>query len=150
MPDFSATVTYGDLEIYFHPMSYEKQNEINLEQFENQRMMRNISMDTVLTEDEKLQKLAEVMKILTQLTMRALKYSISAIRTPNAVVSETEHIDEFLQNCDRQIFVAVRDHAVDLRNRTELKPVHLTCSECGHEHDQALNLDLTNFFEAAS
>ena len=26
MPDFSATVTYGDLEIYFHPMSYEKQN----------------------------------------------------------------------------------------------------------------------------
>jgi hypothetical protein len=35
MPDFSATVTYGDLEIYFHPMSYEKQNEINLEQFEN-------------------------------------------------------------------------------------------------------------------
>jgi hypothetical protein len=30
MPDFSATVTYGDLEIYFHPMSYEKQNEINL------------------------------------------------------------------------------------------------------------------------
>ena len=150
MPDFSATVTYGDLEIYFHPMSYEKQNEINLEQFENQRMMRNISMDTVLTEDEKLQKLAEVMKILTQLTMRALKYSISAIRTPNAVVSETEHIDEFLQNCDRQIFVAVRDHAVDLRNRTELKPVQLTCSECNHEHDQALNLDLTNFFEAAS
>jgi hypothetical protein len=150
MPDFSATVTYGDLEIYFHPMSYEKQNEINLEQFENQRMMRNISMDTVLTEDEKLQKLAEVMKILTQLTMRALKYSISAIRTPQSVVSESEHIDEFLQNCDRQIFVAVRDHAVELRNRTELKPVHLTCSECNHEHDQALNLDLTNFFEAAS
>jgi len=149
MPDFSGTVTYGSLEIYFQPMSYQQQNSVNLEQFENTRMMRNIT-ESDLPEDQKLEKLTEVMQKLTELTMRALKFSISAIRTPDAVVTDPEHIEEFLRHCDRTVFVKIRDHAVELRNSTELKPVHVTCSNCKHEYDQQLNLDLASFFETAS
>lgn len=149
MPDFSSTVKHGDLEIYFQPMSYEQQNAINMEQFENTRMMRNIT-ESDLPEDQKLEKLTEVMQKLTELTMRALKYSISAIRTPEAVVTDSEHIEEFLRHSDRTAFVKIRDHAVTLRNSTELKPVHVTCSNCQHEYDQQLNLDLSSFFETAS
>jgi len=150
MPDFSGTVIHGDLEIYFQPMSYEQQNSVNLEQFENQRLMRSITEDTALSEEAKLQKLAEVMKTLTELTIKALTHSISAIRTPQDVVKESAHIEEFLRHSDRQIFLKIRDHAIELRNHTELKPVHLTCSNCKHEYDQPLNLDLTSFFDTAS
>lgn len=149
MPDFSGTVTHGDLEIYFQPMTYQQQNAVNMEQFENSQMMRTIT-DSELTEEQKLEKLTELMKKLTELTMRALKHSISAIRTPDAVVTDPDHIEEFLRFSDRTVFVKIRDHAVALRASTELKPVHITCSACNHEYDQALNLDLSSFFETAS
>lgn len=149
MPDFSGTVHHGDLEIYFRPMSYEQQNSVNMEQFENTRIMRNIT-ESDLPDDAKLEKLTECMQKLTELTMKALKFSIAAIRTPDAVVTDSEHIEEFLRHSDRQAFVKIRDHAVELRNSTELKPVHVTCSNCQHEYDQQLNLDLSSFFETAS
>lgn len=149
MPDFSGTVTHGDLEIYFQPMNYQQQNAVNMAQFENTQRMRTIT-ESDLPEDQKLEQLAEVMKTLTELTMQALKYSIAAIRTPESVVTDSDHIAEFLRECDRTVFVKIRDNAVELRNSTELKPVKITCSSCSHEYEQQLNLDLASFFETAS
>lgn len=148
-PDFSATVVHGDLEIYFQPMTYEQQNKINQQQFESQRLMRNVT-ESDLPEEEKLQKLTEAMKTLTELTMQALMYAIAAIRTPQSLVTDKQHIYEFVQQCDRQTFNRVRDHVIELRNMTELKPVTLTCSQCQHQYEQALNLDLASFFDNAS
>lgn len=148
-PDFNETVKHGDLEIMFKPMSYRDQNESNLEQFENQRMIRLIP-NSELSDDDKLKRMTEIMKSITMLTVKALKHSIAGIRTPGAFVTEPEFIEEFLTSCDRSVFATVRDHAVKLRLASELKPVKLTCSECSHEYEQQLSLDMASFFAPAS
>jgi T4 bacteriophage base plate protein len=148
-PDFNETIKHGDLEITFKPMTYRDQNASNLEQFENQRMIRLIP-NSDLDDDEKLKRMTEIMKSITMLTVKALKHSIAGIRTPGAFVTEPEFIQEFLTSCDRTVFNTIRDHAVKLRLASELTPVKLTCSECSNEYQQQLSLDMASFFAPAS
>jgi len=148
-PDFESTLTYGDLEIAFGPISYQNQNKSNQEQFDEQRMIRSVT-DSDLPENEKLQRLNDAMRRITELTIDALKWSITGIRAPNAIVSETEHIQEFLLNCDRKLFNIIRDHVINLRQTSELKPLDIVCEKCKHEYRQTVTLDMTSFFGPAS
>jgi len=103
-----------------------------------------------LSDEEKLAKLNQALRKITELTVQALKHSIAGIRTPNTVVVEPEFIQEFLNNCDRKLFNTIRDHVIELRTASELKPLHLKCNNCSHEYDQPLTLDQASFFDAAS
>jgi len=148
--DFDAAVQQGDLEITFQPMTYQSQTDTNLVQFEQQKTIQVIQNSPDLTDQEKIEKLNEALQNITELTIRALKWSIASIRTPNALVTEPEFIEEFLTNCDRKLFLRIRDHIIALREQGEVKPLTIECSSCGTRYEQTLTLDQANFFEAAS
>lgn len=149
LPDFESTLQHGDLEISFAPISYQNQNKANQSQFEEQRRIQSVT-ESDISEEEKLKHLNDAMRRITELTIDALKWSISSIRAPNAIVSEIEHIQEFLLNCDRKLFSLIRDHVIDLRQSSELKPLEIVCGNCKHNYRQTLTLDMTSFFEPAS
>lgn len=149
MPDFEGTLVHGDLEISFAPINYQDQNKSNQSQFDEQKMIQNITSSD-LPDNEKLLRLNESMIRITELTVDALKWSISGIRTPGAIVSETEYIKEFLLNCDRKLFNRIRDYIIDLRQVAELKPLDIVCDNCKHEYQQTVTLDMTSFFGPAS
>jgi hypothetical protein len=148
-PDYTQTITHGDLEIAFQPVSYKNQNDTNQLQFEEQRMIRAIP-GSDLPDEEKIQKLNAALKRITELTVDAMQFSISSIRTPQALVTETEFIKEFLNNCDRTLFSKIRDRVIELRVASDLKPIKITCTNCSNEYEQSMNLDQASFFEAAS
>lgn len=148
-PDFTKSVRHGDLEITFRPITYRHQNDANQKQFEEQRVVQQVPTSD-LPEAEKIKRLNDALRKITELTVDALKWSIQSIRTPQAIVNEPEYIAEFLNNCDRKLFASIRDHVIGLRESSELKPIHLKCDNCGHEHDQQFTLDMTNFFAPAS
>jgi hypothetical protein len=150
VPDYTETIKQGDLEITFRPITYEQQNHSNTEQFENQRLIRIIPTSTELTDDEKLKRMTDVMKSITQLTIRALKHSIASIRTPNAIVTEPEFIEEYLTQCDRGVFEQIKERVIKLREDTELRPIKLKCPHCENEYEQPLSLDQASFFGTAS
>lgn len=148
-PDFKKSIVQGDLEIFFQPMTYRYQHQTNTVQFEEQKMIQMIP-GSDLPDDEKIRRLNAALKRITELTVDALKYSIAGIRTPTAFVTETEFIQEFLSNCDRSLFNLIRDKVIELRQASELKPLKIKCTECGHEYEQPLTLDMASFFETAS
>ena len=148
-PDFKKTVQQGDLEFSFQPTSYRQQHQANAAQFEEQKTIQMIPVSD-LPDDEKLRRLNTALKRITELTVKAIKHSIASIRTPSAFVTEPEFIEEFLNNCDRELFVQVRDHVIELRLASEFKPMQLKCDNCGHQHEQQLTLDMASFFEVAS
>jgi hypothetical protein len=149
MPDFEGTLVHGDLEISFAPINYQNQNKSNQSQFDEQKMIQSITSSD-LPDNEKLVRLNESMIRITELTVDALKWSISGIRTPGAIVSETEYIKEFLLNCDRKLFNRIRDYIIELRQVAELKPLDIVCDNCKHEYQQTVTLDMTSFFGPAS
>lgn len=147
--DFSKAVKHGDLEVFFRSVDYQTQNQLNAQQFEQQRIIRSIS-DSPDSEDEKLLKLNAALRAVTGITITAISGAIAGIRTPSAFVTEPEFIIDFLQNCDRTLFGTIRDRAVELRETSELPPIPVTCTECNHQYTQTISLDSTNFFEVAS
>lgn len=148
-PDFDTPIRHGDLEIYFRPMVYQKQNEINLKQFEQQRAIVQIRSSD-LAEEEQSKLLNSALQEITKLTVDVLAANIAAIRTPAALVSEPEYIREFVQNCDRKLFGEIRDHAITVREQGEIPPLNVRCSNCEHEYQQPIILDATSFFDNAS
>jgi hypothetical protein len=148
--DYKTPLQHGDLEISFQPMNYRQQNDVNQQQFDQQRTIINVQNDPDLDDNEKIAQLNQALENITKLTVGALKYSVASIKTPSALVTETAHIEEFLHNCDRKLFTQVREKIVDLREKGEFRPIHVTCGNCNHEYDQMLNLDQTSFFAPAS
>jgi bacterioferritin-associated ferredoxin len=148
--DYSQTLKKGDLEFYFRPLTYKEMTDNSLQQFEQQKTLQMVNEADGLEESEKMTRLNAMMRKLVEVTVKAMSQSIMEIRTPDAVVSEREHIDQFLANCDRSIFNAVRDHVIDLREKSELRPLDLTCPSCSNKYQQTFTLDMASFFAAAS
>jgi hypothetical protein len=147
--DYTKTVNVGDLEIFFTPLSYRQINDSSKIQFEDQKMIQMLSNADV-PEEEKLSQLGQAFRRITQMTVRGIAQSISTIKTADAMVTETDHIEEFLNNCPKHVFDAIRDHVIKLRESTDLKPLHVTCESCTKEYDQPFSLDMSNFFVTAS
>jgi bacterioferritin-associated ferredoxin len=148
-PKFGEPMQHGDLTIWFRPMDYYSQTETGKLQFEQQKSIAMIQ-ESDMPEEKKIEELNKILARITQLTIEALKYSIHSIQTPQAVVTEPEFIDEFLTQCDRNLFTQIRDHIVSMRDVSEFKPIDLKCENCGNEYKQNIQLDQSNFFGNAS
>lgn len=148
-PDYSTPVKNGEIEVFFKPMTFQQQTQVSMDQFDTQRAIAAAQESTV-PEDQKAKAMAEVMKKINLITTRALSFTIAGIRAPSAFVENIEHISEFLANCDRAVYNAIRDRAVEIRGTGEIKPVKITCADCKHQYDQAIELNMSDFFVTAS
>jgi len=149
MPDYDTPAQLGDLSVYFTPMTYRQLNEVSQVQFGDQKLMQVINSSET-TEEEKMNKLGEAFKRITYLTIRSIAQSIGAIKSANLMVTDYEQIEEFLINAPKDVFNKIRDHAVKLREATDLNPVDITCDNCQNQYKQEFTLDMSNFFETAS
>lgn len=149
VPNFAETLDYGDLEIIFKPVTYEQQNQSSIAQFEQQKLL-SVLPTSDLPEEEKMSRLTQALKVITDLTINIVCQSIAVIKTPSAAVSDPVLIEEFLRNCESKVYNQIREHVVSLRQQSDIPPLKIKCTECDHEYEQALDLDIANFFASAS
>lgn len=148
--DYSHPLEIGDLKIFFKPMTYKQINDNSMTQFQDQKLMQAVQ-ETVADDDVKrMEQMGEVLKKLTMATTQALCNNIALIKTPQASVTDLNHIMEWLLNCDRTTALVIREHVIKQKSAAELKPLDVKCSNCGNEYQQQYTLDMSNFFGAAS
>jgi Zn finger protein HypA/HybF involved in hydrogenase expression/predicted DNA binding CopG/RHH family protein len=147
--DYKKVLRYGDLEIFFQPMTYKDVNENNQLQFEEQRLLQAISSQT-LSEEDKVKAMSDSMRKITDITMRAMVLSVAAIKTPAALVTDPVYIEDLLKNCDRKLFNQIRDQVIEFKTASEIQPLHIECNECHHQYQQSITLDMSSFFGTAS
>lgn len=143
--NYEDPMQIGELSIKFKPLTYKEMNSAAMGQFDLQRTLIAISNTPDETERNNLSK--DALEKITLLTMEILSKTIEYIETPGLKVEEQEYILDFLKNCDKNIFVAVRDHNAELKAKTEIKPINITCASCGHAYEQAFTLSPVDFFE---
>jgi hypothetical protein len=146
--NYDQVLNIGDLEIYFKPITYRTVNQNNQVQLEQQQAMQLINSDA--DEKIKIDQLNKSIAVINETTLNTVAQSIAAIKTPQAMVTETEFIVDFLKNCDSKKFNQLRDYVIGLKQASEVKPLDLICKECSHKYKQAFTLDLSSFFEDAS
>ena len=145
-PEYDEPMPIGDLKVYFKPLSYKEVNDNSKINFEEQRLVL-IVQDAEIPESEKIAKLAEAFTKVSVYTIETIAKNISHIDTPSAVVDDPAHILDYLRNCDRHIYEAIKEKILTQRSTTEIKPLHIKCSneKCGHEYEQPYTLDMSNF-----
>jgi hypothetical protein len=141
--NYEETLKLRDLEIKFKPLTYKETNNNNLAQYELRKIAAiwEASEATQTTEDVK-----EAVQKLNQLMTDIIASTVEYIKTPEVTVTNQEFIREFLENCDRQTNKAIKEKSMELKTRNDLKPMRLKCTNCNHEYDQELMLNITNFF----
>lgn len=148
-PDFNQNIDHGDLQIHFKPVDYYQQNQTSMQQFEQQKTLSMLP-NSDLSDDDKMIKLNQALRMITELTISVVSCSIAMIRTPDVVVTDNDHIEEFLRQCDRKVYNQIRDHVIALNTETQLQPLNVKCPECDNAYEQPLNLDMASFFDSAS
>lgn len=145
MPDYDTTVQSGDIEVYFQPLSYQQQNQNAIKQFEDQKMLQAVP-DADLPEQEKLDLINSALVKLGEMSVLAITDSISMIRAGSDMVTDKNHIAEFVKNCDRTTYNLLRDRIALIRDQGEIDPVNAKCASCEHEYKTPFTLDVSNFF----
>lgn len=148
-PDFGQPVTLGEVQIYFRPMNYRDQNDISMMQFENNKLVEQVTQSDI-TDPDKLNHMAVIMRRLTELQMKTVLVSTSCIKIPDATITDRAHIEEYLRNCDTKSFAEIRNRLLSYKGQGDPKPVHIACDSCKHEYNQAIEFDQSLFFVPAS
>lgn len=143
--DFNKELEVGDLSIRYRPLNFKEINQASVEQFQLQSLFAQA--EAAGDDDVRAKALQEGLKKITELTMRLLSKSIVHIKTPTTSVTEEDFILDFLQHCDRNIYLQIRDYSSKLREGSELKPMTIVCDSCKHQYDQTITLNPTDFFE---
>ena len=149
-PDYSQPIKQGDVEIYFKPMTYKNMSDNNRRQFDEQRLFQNINLGDGNPDMAQINAVSAALKKMTEMTVDALAQSILTIKTPSAIVTELEFIQEFMKNCDRGIFNRIQYYIIEHKQQAELQPLNISCKQCSNEYSQQFTLDMSNFFDRAS
>ena len=145
--DFSRPAFISELKIQFKPQTYFDINQINLINFEEQRLIDSVINNQNLSEVEKKSKFEESFEKLKQMNISVVRASIESITTEEGVeVKDVKLIDEFLDNCSREVYTQIKDAITKLTDDNKIKPMTLTCSECTKEYENTLIFDQSNFF----
>ena len=99
-----------------------------------------------LIDEEKNKKSHEAIVTITAITMDLLSHTIEYIKVNNELVKQTDFILEFLQNCDKNIYIDIRDYHGKLKDQSKLEPQKIKCIHCQHEYSQDIVINQTDFF----
>lgn len=142
--DFSKPLKIDDITIKFAPLPYKSVNEASIKQFQIQRTMNNVL--AIEDQEQRDAKSSELIKEINDLSTSIIAKTIEYIKVPTATVFEQDYILDFLKNCDRKTFEAIKDHSISIREDSQVKPLDIKCPSCSHEYNQAFNINVTDFF----
>lgn len=151
VPDYNQKIEHDKILIKIKPQNYSSLNETNKIQYEQQRVLDNISLDG----SEDLNKVAEYKKHITRLVDLNAKLLVDnteyiEIINTGAMVNKSEFIEEFYFNCDADLCKDLQAKISELNREGAIKPQTGTCSNCTQNYDIALTFDYASFFDNGS
>ena len=145
--NYDNVLHVGELQIKFKPLSYKEVNEGNTAQFLMQRQIREMQVMDETDIEARNKRSSELMKDIQKINADLICKTIESISVETMVVTNRDHINEFIDKCDRNTFESIRTHVSTVRENSTIKPQKIKCVNCSHEYNQELALNITDFFE---
>jgi len=141
-----------ELALYIRPVNYHTISKTSIENFETQKLM-NLVNNSELSEEQKVDTFRESFKKLTDITVGIINNSVYRIESSAGTTEIPEDISEFMENCDKSVYDAVRDRLDSLSKTNSLKPIKVRATQeminngSEEELEVPLTFDPANFFE---
>jgi hypothetical protein len=142
---YEHSIKLGELSIKFKPLEYRRLNQSNLDQFDVQRQISQL--ENIEDAEARAVQSKNLLKKLNDMNVGLISEMIESIATPVEFITNKEFITEYLAECDRNAFNTIRSQVVKLRNDSNIKPLKIKCVNCGHEYEQQIALNVTDFFD---
>jgi hypothetical protein len=141
-----------NLVVHVRPITYKTMTQGALQTFETQKIIQIVNDESVAEED-KIRIFKESFAKLNKLTLGVITESIFNIESSNGGTSDRKHIQEFMDNVDKEIFDKVKGHIDILREHNAIKPLKIAVTDemraigiTEEEIEVPLNFDPSNFF----
>ena len=150
---WEPTVAVNDnLTVYVRPITYKTMTQGALQTFETQKIIQVVN-DEKVSDEEKVRIFKESFAKLNKLTLGVITESIFAIESVNGSTNDRKHIQEFMDNVDKEIFDRVKGHIDALREQNSIKPLKIQVTDemravgiTENEIEIPLNFDPSSFF----
>lgn len=153
---YENLVVIDDCAIELRPTSYKYFTDISVRTFEEQRIFA-LMRDNSISEKEKLEKIQTSFQKLTDINLDLVKNSILSVRFGDEPsVTNKEHINEFINNCEKSVFAAIIKQVELQKKKFGLKPLIVEFSKEEQERGAPptvtvpIALDQSNFFGKGS
>jgi|688.fasta_scaffold397601_3 hypothetical protein len=141
-----------NLIVHVRPITYKTMTQGALQTFETQKIIQIVNDESVAEED-KIRIFKESFAKLNKLTLGVITESIFNIESSGGGTSDRKHIQEFMDNVDKEIFDKVKGHIDILREHNSIKPLKIKVTDemraigiTDEEIEVPLNFDPSNFF----
>ena len=149
--EYNDTFSINDMTVITRPMTYKEFTDASLKTFEEQRIFSLVN-DEKIPDQEKLAKFNESFQTLTNLTINSLSASVVSISIGDTVVENAAHIQEFIQNADKEFYNEVLTHIEKQKDLFALEPMKVDSNEedvskgAPETYEVAITFDQSNFF----
>lgn len=137
--------------LYVKPINYQTVTQTSIQTLETQKII-SLATDTVLSEEQKLQAFRESFAKLTEVTVGLVCNSVYKIDSIAGSTDDPEFVQEFMTNCDKSVFDAVKNHLDSLKTQNSVKSIRIPSTEsmiaagAGPETEVPIVFDPANFF----
>jgi hypothetical protein len=137
--------------IYIKPINYITASKTSIQNFETQKIMSLVN-DSTLSEEEKIDRFKDSFKKLTDITVGIIINSVYKIESANGTTTDMNHIREFMNNCDKEIFDIVKERLDTMQKANTLKPVRvkstpeMVAAGAAEEMEIPITFDPASFF----
>lgn len=135
--------------IYVKPLTYRDITQTSIQTFETQRIMSVVN-DTTLSDEQKIQTFRESFNKLTEITVGLVANTVYQIDSVAGSTTDSEHIAEFMQNCDRSVFDSIKQHLDAMREQNSLKPMTVSTTPEMQEQGAPETMQVPLVFDPAS
>ena len=136
-----------DLIVYIRPYSLNTANKLNMAEFEENKLLQNIILNTD-DESKKINAFTASFRKITKLHLETFAECVMKIHTPEGSVKETDLIQEFIINSDRNVIDKMQKTLTEL-NSYGLPSEHtITCDDetCNFKWNTNISYNPSSFF----
>jgi RNase P subunit RPR2 len=144
---YENTVEVDGLVIKLKPLTYRESTTLSLKNYAIQKQLAQLN--EVVDDEERQKHINSLYTQLSQLQNEIFIASIDTVETPTQAVTEREFIKDWVNNCDKEVFDAMKLRFNQMREGLKAPPVAVKCEECGAENEIRIELDESNFFVQA-
>jgi len=147
--EYNSVINVGELTVHIRPYTYKEVTQAQLKTIEQEKIF-SVLNDEKMPDDEKLARFGDSFSKLTQLTVDIISDCVAAIQTPEATVTDSLQIKQFINNAPKDVFEKISNHVHEIKKQFDFPATDVNCTECQHHYKLNVTLDQADFFAVGS
>ena len=153
---FDDYVPAGSLSFKIKPMTYRQLTNLQLKQYEQQRIITQVIDTTELNASQKQEKFAEIFGHMTNLTLDNMKESILEVTADGQTITDRVFIAEFVDNMDGVTADKIKKRLDAQKDLGKIEPITITPTKeqiekgAPKSFTAPISMDNSNFFVSRS